>query len=348
MNPLKQIALALESIALKLLELTGVLQILGIKLDKTAVEDSPYLLQRRISDIRDATVLNASSNVNLLAHLHSIIALLGDGIPGVLDAIAALPAGSSIPTASDNASGVWNALDPFSDDEALPYGQELANAHRWATFSISGGSLPAKYSPFFNVSYPPPSPDTIPSDYTWPQPDWANILAYDTLVSWLVRTCPDFSWTTDASGENVIGYLTSLYEPEAPHFTPRLTQTEWARVYGARAAKAPIWPGIDGVTLGTTVPAAASTVLEIPMDGILWVTTDYPPARSRWGAAPYYSVYHTGRLAFITDNGDLEPFQYMGWQNAVYVPQTMGRAAGVVVFLEANIEGAITPWDISV
>jgi hypothetical protein len=185
-------------------------------------------------------------------------------------------------------------------------------------------------------------------NFTWPQPDWADIQPTDDLITWLRRTCPDYTWNGDGSGENIGGYLTSEYEPAAPHWTARLTQTEWKRIYNPGPKAAPIWPGIDKVTLGTTVPAAASTVLEFPMDGILWVTTDYPPSRARWGAAPYYSVYHTGRLAFITDNGDLEPFQYMGWQNAVYVPQTMGRAAGVVVFLEANIEGAITPWDISV
>jgi hypothetical protein len=183
---------------------------------------------------------------------------------------------------------------------------------------------------------------------TWPQPDWGDIQPTDDLITWLRRTCPDYTWNGDGSGENIGGYLTSEYEPAAPHWTARLTQTEWKRIYNPDRNAAPIWPGIDKVTLGTTVPAVASTVLELPMDGIIWLTTSYPPARARWGAAPYYSVYHTGRLAFITDNGDLEPFQYMGWQNSIFVSQTMRRAAGVVVFLEAGIEGAITPWDITV
>jgi hypothetical protein len=300
-----------------------------------------------ITEIHHAVTDSAHGNAAIAAAISVFTNANTKTIADILSAIGGLPVPPTPPDVPSIVSGVWAELDPFSDDGALPYGQELANAHRWATFAITGGSLPAKHSPFFNVSYPPLAPDTIPSNWTWPQPDWAAILADDTLLTWLFRTCPDFTWSTDSSDENIIGYLTSLYEPEAPHFTPRLTQTEWARVYGARAAKAPIWPGIDGVTLGTTVPAVESTVLEIPMDGILWLTTSYPSARARWGAAPYYSVYHTGRLAFITDNGDLEPFQYMGWQNAVYVPQTMGRAAGVVVFLEANIEGAITPWDIT-
>ena len=265
----------------------------------------------------------------------------------ILEAIAALPAGSSLPALGDITGGVWGVEDPYSDDPHLPYGQELANAHRWATFMIKGGSVPAKFSPFFNVSYPPPAPDSIPTNYTWPQPDWGDIRRTDALVIWLERTCPDFTWTYDASGENIRGYLTSLYEAEAPHYTPRMTGSEWYRLLVAPLGTAPIWPGVDRVTYGTTIPCAESTVIEVPMDGIAILVTSYPATRARWGAAPYLSVYHTGRLAFITDDGAVEPFQYMGWTSAIFTPQTMTRAAGCVIYLEPNVEAAATPWDIT-
>jgi len=149
---LRLIALKLSQLVLAIINLVGLAEILGVKLDTVAVEDSPYLLQRRISDIRDATVLNASSNVNLLAHLHSIIALLGDGVPGVLEAIQELPAGSAIPTAADNAAGVWNQLDPYSRYVNLTYGEEQAAANDMALLYWQAGGLPSRQSPFFNVS----------------------------------------------------------------------------------------------------------------------------------------------------------------------------------------------------
>jgi len=181
-----------------------------------------------------------------------------------------------------------------------------------------------------------------------PTPDYAAILADDTRLSWLQRTDLAHYWIAHPTTGEPVGTAGEDDPLSGGFYFCTISEEEFNRYKKNAYATPPIWPGIEAVTLGTTVPCAESTVLEIPMDGILWLTTSYPPARARWGAAPYYSVYHTGRLAFITDNGDLEPFQYMGWQNAIFVPQTMGRAAGVVVFLEANIEGAITPWDISV
>jgi hypothetical protein len=181
-----------------------------------------------------------------------------------------------------------------------------------------------------------------------PTPSYAAILPDDTRLSWLQREDLDHYWIAHPATGEPVGTAGEADPLSGGFYFCTISEADFARYKKDAFATPPIWPGIDGVTLGETVPAVASTVLEVPMHGMLWLTTTYPAARARWGAAPYYSVYHTGRLAFITDNGDLEPFQYMGWQNAIYVPQTMGRAAGVVVFLEAGIEGAITPWDLLV
>jgi hypothetical protein len=126
-----------------------------------------------------------------------------------------------------------------------------------------------------------------------------------------------------------------------------ISEPDFHNIAVGRAPAAPIWPGVANVTYGTTIPCAESTVIEVPMDGIAILVTSYPATRARWGAAPYLSVYHTGRLAFITDDGAVEPFQYMGWTSAIFTPQTMVRAAGCVIYLEPNVEAAATPWDIT-
>ena len=341
---LRLIGTKLAQIVITLLDIVGLLQILGVKLDKTAVEESPYDLQNEIGRVDDLLRKGPNSLANLMTEIKFISNSHENSLQTILDALVALPAGSSIPTATDNAAGVWGAIDPFSDDEALPYGQELANAHRWATFSIDGGSLPSKRSPFFNVSYPPPSPDTIPSNYTWPKPDWTDIQPYDSLVSWLVRTCPDFTWTTDDSGENAIGYLTSLSESEAPHFTPKLTQTEWLRLYGARAAKAPIWPGIDGVTLGEPTVLTETAIVLGPMDGILLTIDSGPGGAGQWGVGDFRSYYRAGYVVFLDADGHADTTQFVGPDDNIFAPKGMSTAASVVVGLNKATQITVTPW----
>jgi hypothetical protein len=301
-----------------------------------------------ITDIHDAVTDVAHGNVAIKAALDSMTGSGAYDLNAILAAIAALPAGSNIvvPTAGDNAAGVWGYLGTGWQQFAGTY---LRSAGAFAINANLAAALPLAWQPDFAVYGMWDSDDPNLNVYRYPQPNWGGVIAGDTRLSWLQRTDPDSNWEDGTGrGDPMMRAAPPSYVWKiAPTFSEGQFQ-EYVRSVTAKPLAPPIWPGIAGVTLGTTVPAVVSTVLELPMDGIIWLTTSYPPARARWGAAPYYSVYHTGRLAFITDNGDLEPFQYMGWQSAVYVPQTMGRAAGVVVFLEANIEGAITPWDISV
>lgn len=266
----------------------------------------------------------------------------------ILGAIAALPAGSDIviPPGGASAADVWayvNGATPAPGTYQV--GAQLAETWGVLTELYRSGAWRVNGNPFFTVEWPGSPITNLSTSFAYPTPDWTAIGSYTSVVDWLNGTdTSGRTWSADADSGLATTYDTLAGEQ---WFAMRclLRDTD---LYPTAGVGAPIWPGLAGVTLGTTVPAVVSTVLELPMDGIIWLTTSYPPARARWGAAPYYSVYHTGRLAFITDNGDLEPFQYMGWQNSVFVPQTMRRAAGVVVFLEANIEGAITPWDISV
>jgi hypothetical protein len=226
------------------------------------------------------------------------------------------------------------------------YGEEIANAHRWASTMIHAGSVPMKYAPFFNVSYPVAGPDTIPTIVTWPQPDWADIQPTDSLLSWLERTCPDYTWQTDASGEDVNGYLTELSRSEAPIFTPRLTSTEWLRIYGRPRGLPPIWPGIDGVTLGDPVPITGDVEVAGPMDGVLITLTTVPPGLQFWSAGGLTNSKYAGYLAFTSDNGDAEPQTYLAFDHAVYAPRTLTQAASCLIHCHGGIEGTATPWSL--
>lgn len=106
----------------------------------------------------------------------------------------------------------------------------------------------------------------------------------------------------------------------------------------------PVWPGLDNVTLGTPVAYADDLTITEPMHGVLLEWT-VPPRRTslyRFGEASYY--YRAGRISFGTDNGDMEPPQYLGFANAIYCPTSMVEAASVRIQSESGAEGTVTPW----
>jgi hypothetical protein len=327
-----------------LLQVLGITQMIREQTQHTAREHADYLIEGIVTtaglSIAHPTYGLAAAHTERGAILSAIAALNAP----VLAAIAALPAGSSLPALGDITGGVWGELDPFSDSENVPYGQELANSHRWASFAISAGSVPATHSPFFNISYPPPSPDTIPSNYTWPQPDWGDIRRNDALVIWLERTCPDFTWSYDSSGENIIGYLTSLNESEAPHFTPRMTGTEWYKLIVAPLATAPIWPGQAEVTDGAPTVLTETAIVTGPMDGIKLTVDSGPGGAGQWGVGDFRSYYRAGYVVFLDADGHADTTQFVGPDDNIFAPKGMTTAASVVVGLNKATQITVTPW----
>lgn len=106
----------------------------------------------------------------------------------------------------------------------------------------------------------------------------------------------------------------------------------------------PVWPGLAGVTLGDAAQLVDQTYLVEDMQGVI-VSITTPPTRTglrQIGGALY--DYGVGELAFETDNGDLEPWQYLGFRSAIFTPKTMARAAGVRFRVLAGAAGTVTPW----
>jgi hypothetical protein len=107
----------LERILAMLLGLLGLGQALGVKLDKTAAESTPYRIQGQVDWIGQQLTAEPYSLPVLHNQLTAIIAAL-DGInQPVLDAIAALPAGSDIviPSTGENAEAVWMYQGDYRD-----------------------------------------------------------------------------------------------------------------------------------------------------------------------------------------------------------------------------------------
>lgn len=265
---------------------------------------------------------------------------------GLLAAIANIPSPPTPPTVEAIAGGVWGVQDNASQFPYLTYGEELAQSHQWAAMMWHAGSLPARWAPFFNISAPPPGIDSRPTDFTWPMPAWGEILPDDTLITWLARTEPNFTWQQDGSGEGIIGYLTSLPEYDAPHYTAKLTNSEWLRLYGGLRNAAPIWPGIDLITPGEPVALVDQLVVAGPLHGVLVDATTRPPGASQWNLGDMPAYYRWGEVSFVTDNGEAEQFQYLAFGLGVYLPKTMAVAASAIFRVDRVPTATVTPFTI--
>lgn len=109
----------------------------------------------------------------------------------------------------------------------------------------------------------------------------------------------------------------------------------------------PIWPGIANVTLGTPVAISAGFTVAGPLDGLLIEISYVPPLTGRYLFDGVPSYTHIGQVAFVSDNGDYEYPQNLGFQNQLVTPKLMVRAQSAVVRAKQAVTGTVTPWTIN-
>jgi len=177
----------------------------------------------------------------------------------------------------------------------------------------------------------------------------------DTVWSFLTREYPAYAWTKAGPGswpEGGAVYL--VQQANVAYFRCTLTDADLrsnpvtveTTVVNTTVdvTTAPLWPGAANVLLGTTVPLADQLVVTEPMHGVI-VTVTTPPSKTglRMVGGRHYD-YSVGELTFGTDEGDLEPWQYLGFRQAIFTCKSMEQAASAHFRVLAGAEGTVTPW----
>lgn len=110
--------------------------------------------------------------------------------------------------------------------------------------------------------------------------------------------------------------------------------------------QAPIWPGLASVTLGTPTALLDSMDIAGPMDGLIVAASGADAGTAHYTYHDVKAYRNVGALAFYTDRGDIEPFQTLGFEAAIYTPRTMVRAGGAKLFTSRGLSGTVRTWTI--
>jgi hypothetical protein len=348
---------------LKILSVIGqVLSLAGVIQQQTsdsAQELVPFRIQQDADQIVAVVLSGTYGNAAIEALIATNQATITSQLDDIEATLATLQTAAAPVTLPDHPPGawtsdltggvaadVWNYVDPRNSQT---YGRNLDDVWYWTDAANFLLNITPNRAPFFWI-YAPREIDFDGFDAsTYPQPDAANILPGDTIVSWLARELP--GWTHLSPGFSP-QYSSWQFDGEIGIFTCWLTDADFAELKGllfpiTPAFVAPVWPGLAAVTLSAPVAIDVGVTVTEPMDGVLIHITSAPSKQGFFTFDDVRSYRNVGALAFFTDNGDEEFPQLLGFQDAVYAPKTMVTAAGVKVRTSADVTGTITPYSIT-
>jgi len=328
-------------------ELLGIANLIRQLIEHVAQEHSPYQIEGIVTT---SGITIAHPTYGLAAIKTAIDALPGGGGPtiqDVLDAIAALPAGSALPATFIEPVDVWNYMPLNATPGTVTADQLLTWAGQYAGQVGTSKYVRLPLAPDFALSYSWAETWALVGVYGWePSPDYADILAGDTALSWLNRTDTVYggTWLYDAN----IGLCYTTTFGSSPHPDRVICLLhDWQLGITTAAIAAPVWPGLAAVTLGSPVALSPDLELAGPMDGVLLTITTPPSGLGKFEIAARTWWYRLGQIAFVSDNGEVEPWQYLAWDQSVYCPRQMIQADAALIRCLAGAEGTATPWTVT-
>jgi hypothetical protein len=319
------------------------------KIQFIAQERRPFLTGDNVATIL-TNVTDASFGLHAiqtdidtkLAALSSQITDLTNGTTPV-SLPASPPSGYGYPGDPGIFNAVWNGLNGTDTDTPYSYLRKVGIEAFFRTGSAAFYTFDDQYV----WSYP--SYDEHGNVYpSYPLFDTWTILPGDNLLTWMTTQNPlmECSWNGGADGHVRVhdaintGGNTWITKLDGPSF--RALQLELFP--DASLSKAPVWPGIPNVALGTPITITTEFTVDGPMDGILVELTAVPLRLGAFTFDTMTSYRNVGGFAFVSDNGQAERAQVLGFTESVYVPTSMAQADSCVFRTTGGVAGTVTPW----
>jgi len=362
------LALVLRALSV-LSELLGIAQIIRGFTEQGAKERRPFSIEDYSGEIL-AALQNPTTG---LAAIHADLA---DGITDILAAFDGVAQSGyppswwvdppTPPPAVDIATEVWDTQSGMqtigTDELGLPYAQLLSDAWAWISQQVGWQGVPLPHNPAFALVEWEPYKVADPF-FTWTSwydagypdaPDWSSVLAGDTPYAFLARTQPAYTWTNVNPAGIVSAEVAWKQIGGGDHrqewVRSRFTSMDLASLASMvpppppQLPPPPVYPGAGGITLGTPVALDEDTTIPGPMHGVNIAITTPPHGLGKFSMGGRTWWYRLGQIAFVDDAGNVEPWQYISWDLALYTPSRMTEADHAIVRLLGGAEGTGTPW----
>jgi hypothetical protein len=315
----------------------------GVAVDLTPVEAA--IMAVRV----DTTTPHAATLTDVLAAIAALSTQIGTPISPTTP-----PDWYTAPTYVDPydvATQVWNYPTIYYEwqngSTPTTRGMQSDAAYGWAAYHMAhvGGPLPG--NPYIGIVVGQ-SWGFMQGGQMWvdnygttdvpPVPDFSAWLSTDTVLSFLQRTQPDWGWqaagpTTTTGDDAWSPYNTSTYSLNV-WFHSLFTKEQAALYHGGGGGTVtvtvpvpPVYTTADHLTLGASHTLADGLVITGPLNGVVVDLTTAPSGASEWVIGGLSTYYNWGQVAFVNDNGDMEPAQFLTGRNAFYTPKQMTQAA---------------------
>jgi hypothetical protein len=262
---------------------------------------------------------------------------------GVAVTLPAPPAGYGGLSGSATALAVWDFVDSVTGHTML---QDVSIMTNVAEFISQQTMLEAVGVGYFWLLGVAEEYDTLGRPTTFPTPLVANILPADTVGTWLTREVPSITWSAGFYG----GDLWGGNDPSG-HWSwickidpLRFAQYKLLNAGSLAKLGPPVWPGSAFATLGSPVALSSGLTITTPMDGVIVNLSSVPTVRGFYEFDDLRSYRNVGALTFLSDAGEAEYPQGLGFTSAMYSPKSMKRAAAVKVRTAGGVVGTVTPW----
>ena len=352
------IALLGEVLAI-LSALTGyVSNVLGI-VGTTAQESAKYAIQKTAAAAANTVNSPTFGNAALLAAIADVkaqqiadtasltlqIVDLTDGTTPVSLPVSP-PSGYGSPALADIADAIWSySIYPLGGG-ARYYLASAGNYGGYEKFQLFEGADNTYFYPLMVDAF---WPFGVSADY--PSFDPSDILSTETLLDCMTRQNPTFacSWWNYSNGAvHLIGPGGSDIED----WITTIDESGFAIIKAlifpvTTVTLAPVWPGLSNVVLGTPVSISSSMTITEAMHGVIVNISAVSVNKPQVPYGTELAFKFIGALAFVSDDGEVEQFQPLGFTDALYCCREMTEAASVVVRADPSVSGTITPWVIA-
>jgi hypothetical protein len=107
------------------------------------------------------------------------------------------------------------------------------------------------------------------------------------------------------------------------------------------------FPGFNKVTVGAPQALLDGLTVVGPLDGVFIVITSVPYPVGYYGFGSLRSYTRMGAITFLSDDGQAEIAQPLGFDHNIVCPKVVRRAASAVIRLTSGVTGTVTPWTVN-